>query len=93
MSRVVWGRGGAGQQGTKGCCPPPPPSKFIGGGSWPPLPTLMHTEIKLQILDKYMYMVTERGGGGKRVFCSPPPPKLIGGTLKLDYKLLQIHIY
>ena len=23
MSRVLWGRGGAGQQGTKGCCPPP----------------------------------------------------------------------
>ena len=47
MSEMVWGRGGAGRQGTKGS---PPPSKFIGGGSWPPLPTLMHTEMKLQII-------------------------------------------
>ena len=62
------GRGGTARD--KGLLPPP--SKFIGGGSWSPLPTLMHTEIKLQIIDKYMYMVTERGGGGKRVFCSPP---------------------
>ena len=29
---------------------PPPPSKFIGGGSWPPFPTLMHTEVKLQMI-------------------------------------------
>ena len=50
MSRVVWGRGGAGQQGQRVFAPPPPPPKFIGGGSWPPLPTLMHTEIKLQII-------------------------------------------
>ena len=48
MSGVVWRRGGAGRQGTK-VFAPPPPSKFIGGGSWPPLPTLMHTEIKIQI--------------------------------------------
>ena len=48
MNGVVWGRGGAELQGTKGFCPPP--SKFIGGGSRPPLPTLMHTEIKLQII-------------------------------------------
>ena len=49
MGRVVWGKGGARQQGTKAFCPPPP-SKFIGGGSWPPLPTLMHTEVKLQMI-------------------------------------------
>ena len=30
--------------------PPPPPPKLIGGGGWPPLPTLMHTKIKLQII-------------------------------------------
>ena len=44
-----WSGMGEGRGGTardKGS----PPYKFIGGGSWPPLPTLMHTEIELQII-------------------------------------------
>ena len=79
------GRGGTVRD--KGFLLPPPPPELA-----PSSYSYAHYN-KIKNYCKYMYMVTERGGGGTKGFLYPPPSKINGGTLTLNYKLLQIHVY